>query len=537
MTGLMRLAETVGFAAWSVLIHGLVIGTVVTGVILVGRRLLRSTPRRVIVWLWLSLLLFGLAPLLPGIEFPIAIELPPQTVAEAGADTVPTDTAAAIPQTPYTDGTVQVQMPTAADDAQITLQHRLSVSGILGLIWAAGMAAVLCAYAVDAVRVHRMCRHAHLAEKRGRVSVYSIDGVRSPFVRGVFRPSIYIPVSAAENSREQMWIMEHELAHVRRGDPLWRLLWQVGLCVYWFQPLLWYAYRAFAADMEGACDETVLLRCGDSKENRADYAQTLLIYAAGAEYGRQTAIGFGVSELHGRITAILHPAAFHRTGLIVLTAVVIITAGLSILSPTLIGKDDAVTSEIQEEKNTVSVDVEPRSELFGFVQGYVESHPEIWSSTTVSFELPVGWEVRFENPDSLLGSILDETGAQRGSVVIRAFSPIDGEGIPPENIPPDDHKWHAIYSDLVLSMIQHIEDDDYRPIVTRERSEAAVAFMDQAIYEEGVPAAAWEHQRVPLVLAYDQDCSMYVQFTFDARTDTATMESTAGSISFTKTEK
>lgn len=536
MTGLMKLAETMGFAAWSVMLRGLVIGTIVAGAILIGRRLLCSTPRRVIVWLWISLLLFGLSPILPGIDFPIAIQLPQQTLAEAEADTIPIDTAAAIPETPYTDGTVQVQMPTLEHDAEITIQHRLSVSGILGLIWAAGMAAVICGYAADAVRVHRMCRHVHLAETPGRVKVFSVDGLRSPFVRGIFRPKIYMPSSINGNEHERMWIMEHELAHVRRGDPLWRLLWQVGLCVYWFQPLLWYAYRAFVADTEGACDETVLLRCGDSKENRADYAQTLLVYAA-AEYGRQTTIGFGVSELHGRITAILQPAAVHRTGLIVLAAVIIVSAGLSLLSPSLIGKDDAVTSEIREEKNTVSIGVEPSSELFGFVQGYVESHPETWSSATVSFELPVGWEVRFENPDSLWGSMLDETGAQRGSVVIVAFSPIDGEGIPPENIPPNDQKWQAIYRDMRLSMMQNIADDDYRPIVTRERSEAAVAWMDQAIYEEGVPAAAWEHQRVPLVLAYDQDCSMYVQFTFDARTDTATMESIAGSISFIKTEK
>ena len=60
--------------------------------------------------------------------------------------------------------------------------------------------------------------------------------------------------------------------------------------------------------------------------------------------------------------------------------------------------------------------------------------------------------------------------------------------------------------------------------------------MDQAIYEEGVPAAAWEHQRVPLVLAYDQDCSMYLQLTFDARVESETMKDIAASVTFEKVQ-
>ena len=83
-------------------------------------------------------------------------------------------------------------------------------------------------------------------------------------------------------------------------------------------------------------------------------------------------------------------------------------------------------------------------------------------------------------------------------------------------------------------MMQNVADDDYHPVVTGDRFENAVAVMDQAIYEEGVPAAAWEHQRVPLVLAYDQDCSMYLQLTFDASMEREIMEMIAASVMFEK---
>lgn len=50
------------------------------------------------------------------------------------------------------------------------------------------------------------------------------------------------------------------------------------------------------------------------------------------------------------------------------------------------------------------------------------------------------------------------------------------------------------------------------------------------------PAAAWEHRRVPIVLAYDQDCSMYLQMTFDARVETEIREAIAASVAFEKVQ-
>ena len=115
------------------------------------------------------------------------------------------------------------------------------------------------------------------------------------------------------------------------------------------------------------------------------------------------------------------------------------------------------------------------------------------------------------------------------------FAPIDSPEIPPENVPPEEHRWQAIYSHLRLSMMQNVSDADYTPVVSGERFENAVALMYYMIPQEGVPAAGWESDRAPLVLAFDQDCSAYLQMTFEgAPVSEERLRAIAESIIFTK---
>ena len=52
--------------------------------------------------------------------------------------------------------------------------------------------------------------------------IYLADHIASPFVAGVFRPKIYLPSSLSEQERQ--YILLHEQAHIRRFDPLFRVL-------------------------------------------------------------------------------------------------------------------------------------------------------------------------------------------------------------------------------------------------------------------------------------------------------------------------
>ena len=518
----------------SLLIHGLLFGTVVLAMILIVRRGLHTMPRRAVVWLWLPLLFLVFSPILPGIGISMPDMTPMETMQALTVPDHPDTTADPVSSTVSEDLlSEEIPIQTTDPEPTVTVGDSLSWQGIAGLVWFVGAMGVLGCHLYRHFRVAQLYRTADLVEGRGRTRIYTLSGIRTPFVSGVLRPRIFLPTAPAADGDTREMILLHEQMHVRRQDVLWRLLWEAALCVYWFQPLLWLSQDAFIADTEGACDEAVLAALDADRDCRAAYAQTLLLYAGPRKRGYPTA--FGMTEMQSRVHAILYPVGIRRAGTIGLVLIVLMLSAVACMTPTALTEGENVTAEVRDNANTVSITVSPTSELFGFVDGYVESHPDVWGTTNVTFTLPLGWTA-VGDLGGIRGTLYDETGTECGTYDIQAFSPIDSADIPPENVPPDDRKWQAIYSDLRLSSVQNVADDDYRPVVTRARSESAVAVMNQAIYEEGVPAAAWEHRYVPLVLAFDQDCSMRLQMRFREDTDTAVMESIAASVVFAKTE-
>lgn len=73
-----------------------------------------------------------------------------------------------------------------------------------------------------------------------------------PSSAACLRPRIYLPASLPAEDRH--YVLLHERAHLHRGTTgpsLWPYL---ALCLHWFNPLLWLAYRLFCRDVEAACD-------------------------------------------------------------------------------------------------------------------------------------------------------------------------------------------------------------------------------------------------------------------------------------------
>ncbi|MBQ7983538.1 MAG: hypothetical protein IJ302_08205, partial [Clostridia bacterium] len=299
------------------------------------------------------------------------------------------------------------------------------------------------------------------------------------------------------------------------------------------QPLLWLAHGAFLADNEAACDEAVLVRLGGSRKLRAQYAQALLTFAMETPTG--TSASFGMKAMEGRVKMVLYPEKLRRGSVLCLLAAVMLMGCTVAVTPEFPGTEGVLTTVVTADVHTATVSVVPTSEMFGFVEGYIEARPEIWGPFTVTAELPVGWTLSAVTP--VTGDVLNAAGETVASYAISVFTPIDSPEIPPENIPPAERRWEAIYSHLRLSMMQNVSDEDYVPVVSGERFENAVAQMDYAIPEEGVPAAAWEHDRAPLVLAFNQDCSAYLQMTFTGGpVSEDRLRTIAESIIFTKQE-
>src|SRR5262249_22908120 len=124
-------------------------------------------------------------------------------------------------------------------------QGRVAV--ILAALWLTGSILTLIRL-ISRIRDER--RDAiHLASRDKSESDFIADGVHViygnkhvvPAVRGVLNPRILLPTGIDEllNPREFRAVLIHELAHARRRDNLIRLLYEAGLCVLWFHPLMW----------------------------------------------------------------------------------------------------------------------------------------------------------------------------------------------------------------------------------------------------------------------------------------------------------
>ena len=166
------------------------------------------------------------------------------------------------------------------------------------VIWAIFAAAALIAAAI----LYTLTRRELKKAVRIKGSLYHSDMVLSPVLTGIIRPKIILPVSLDHESGEGEMVLAHERVHARRLDNLWRMLGICITCIHWFNPFAWLMLRAFLADMELSCDETVIKKY--SAEERRAYAGSLLRFAEDKRL--LVSAAFGRSGVKVRIVNVLN---------------------------------------------------------------------------------------------------------------------------------------------------------------------------------------------------------------------------------------
>jgi beta-lactamase regulating signal transducer with metallopeptidase domain len=152
---------------------------------------------------------------------------------------------------------------------------------------------------------------------------------------GVRQPTIILPTAAAEWSDDRVRVvLGHELAHIRRHDWIVHLASALLRGAYWFNPIVWIAYRQLRLESEQACDDAVLALGVDGP----DYATHLLEIARTFKQSRSVWIPAPAmarpSSLERRVRAMLD-THLNRTpitraaGLAIAIALVAITLPLA----------------------------------------------------------------------------------------------------------------------------------------------------------------------------------------------------------------
>ena len=265
-------------------------GSIVIAVVLLARLLLKRAPKIYSYALWTVVLFRLLCPLSITAGLSVLKPLPVTTTPGISAVSYqPVQQAVK-----YSSRTVmevqQEQMPVQEAEQP---KHGVSPMEIAAYLWLAG-ASVMALYGVVQYLVlrRRLAEAVPLQEE-----IYLADRISSPFVMGIFRPNIYLPSSTPMNERR--FIVAHERHHIRRGDPLWKLLGYCALCLHWFNPLVWLAFVLVGKDMEMSCDEAVIKRLGE--HIRADYSQALLRLATHKRIVSGMPLAFGEGDTKGRV--------------------------------------------------------------------------------------------------------------------------------------------------------------------------------------------------------------------------------------------
>lgn len=454
----------------------------VIAAVLVVRLLLRRAPRcRFILWA-----IVGLRLLLP---FSIPVRYSPLPVR---AEALPADLALAPSPQLHTgiaplDRAVSASLPAAAPgDSANPMQILLAAGTVL---WLVGIAALLIWDAVSLLFLRRRLEGAALRED----GIYAARGIPSPFVWGIVRPRIYMPAESGE--AHIPWIAAHERAHIRRGDPLWKMIGCAALTLHWFNPLVWFAYALFTADMEEACDAAVLHQSGE--DDRCAYSEALLAAASGKRSFAMLPPAFGESGAKRRIRRVLdyrRPTRFAAAAAVVLTVLVSVGCAFSL-------SDAEKTKEF--------------SVTFPAYQGGRRDYNAAIYDTppfTMTVRLPADWTVVVP-PEDEQGMTLPFTqvmfqkdGETVGHVGFNIFELYEGVERTDENF------YRMVYNQLLGNDVTW--DCEYTPVVDTETFCAATCFVDAPVWEDGKVMAEMERCYYPAVVAFDTDMLVYVAMDF-----------------------
>ena len=440
-----------------------------------ARLIFRNAPKRISYALWGIVLLRLLIPFSVESRYsiaPDARDLIPSDIivaSDAGADVQP--------------GEIPTQASEKPDMKRLILTA-------CELVWLGGIGVFA---AVDIARLIRL--HADVGDAKPDGSVVESGNLKTAFVLGIFRPKICIP-SGLSGSERRM-IIEHESAHIRRGDHIVRAVAYIALIIHWYNPAVWLAFALAMRDMEMACDEAVISRLGDIRE---EYGTALLRLSSGERLPASPP-AFGEGELKERIVNLMkHKKPSLFTSLAAVTA-----AALILTACTLTGG----------RENSFSVEL-PDGEKPAF---------------RLNITLPDGWSIDVKNDENKSIYEIYSNGEHMGFIGCGSYPDYSLESEPeqyPEPFSADYYK--VVYADLRLAA-HCIWEISPEPLKRTKNGETALAGVYIHIPEEGVPAANWEWLETLGIVSYDDDKHVYVMIELEPSVGEEVQRTIAESIS------
>ncbi|MDX1623606.1 MAG: HEAT repeat domain-containing protein [Gemmatimonadota bacterium] len=320
----------------------------ITAVTVAAPLLRRARPEiRHALWgtaLAVTVFLVVVAPLAPRLAVVLPGEVAPAFVPPA-LEEAPPIVAERAPELPTPSERPTVAAVERNDGGLGTLRRAAGLAWLLGVAivaaWFVGRRAILARAAARARAVEDPETRERLRRLSDRLGIGELPrllrgGVSVPVAWGTLRPTILLPEASLDWAASRLdAVLLHELAHLRRRDPLVQDVARLACVLHWYNPLVWRARNRLRAEAEAVCDGIVL----EAGVPPAGYAAALVATLEDAVAGVGPA---GVTlasgtELEERVRAVLKgPPAHAPRGRAAAVAIAVLVAGVMAGSATVV---------------------------------------------------------------------------------------------------------------------------------------------------------------------------------------------------------
>ncbi|MGE7463047.1 BlaR1 family beta-lactam sensor/signal transducer [Alkalihalobacillus sp. NPDC127517] len=140
------------------------------------------------------------------------------------------------------------------------------------------------------------------------ITMFRSKQIQSPMIVGQFKPYIMLPAQHENwlSLKHYEYIFLHELNHYKNNDLMINYVIVFYQIIYWFNPLIWFAFREMRLDREIACDESVLYLLDE--HSFSAYGNTIINFIDSSKRSRKlhlvTKINGSKSQIKKRIERI-----------------------------------------------------------------------------------------------------------------------------------------------------------------------------------------------------------------------------------------
>jgi ankyrin repeat protein/beta-lactamase regulating signal transducer with metallopeptidase domain len=189
-------------------------------------------------------------------------------------------------------------------------------------------------------------------------NIWLLDGINQPFVWGLVRGSIYLPINFTNFRNRNRWpnLLGHEISHIMRLDALVNSLQVIAQMVFWFHPFVWWANRKIRTEREKCCDEMAIAHLNAPPEEYSEaIVETLAAKYEPIRPVPSLAVAGHVKNIEERIKTMMKPGKkFYKRPSLTVAITVMLIAVLTVptaLVLTARAAEETTESETQPTKS------------------------------------------------------------------------------------------------------------------------------------------------------------------------------------------